>query len=430
MSEQIGQEMAGRGEATILLVDDEPANLAALNGVLRPHYRVRVARSGAEALRAVITGPRPDLVLLDVMMPGMDGRAVLSSMRKSPATRDIPVIFVTAMDAPESEQCGLELGAVDYITKPINPAIVLVRVRTQIELKAARDRLADQNARLEASVAERTQALEGALQRTEALHAELKKSYFGTLKAIGTLAELRGASIGEHSRRVADLSRQVAGDLGMSPGETQDVFVAALLHDIGKIGFADELLAKPINAMTGESASRYRKHPALAADALQKIDALADIAMIVRCHHEHYDGSGFPDGRSGLEIPMGARIINAVSAYDDLRSGAFTAVPMSKKDSRRYLVDGRGHRYDPMVIDRLEPLLHFDEKDEVDEIRVTGGHLQEGMRLTRDVMHPDGFLLLSHGTVLERRMIEQLAAAEKQAGRSTSIYVLRKRVGR
>ena len=127
---------------------------------------------------------------------------------------------------------------------------------------------------------------------------------------------------------------------------------------------------------------------------------------------------------------MGARIINAVSAYDDLRSGAFTAVPISKKESRRYLIDGRGHRYDPMVIDRLEPLLHFDEKEEVDEIRVTGGHLQEGMRLTRDVIHPDGFLLLSHGTVLQRRMIEQLAAAEKQAGRSTSIYVLRKRVGR
>jgi putative two-component system response regulator len=420
--------MSTDAKPTLLIVDDQPENLAVLSALLQPHYLVRAARSGQQALRAVATTPRPDLVLLDVMMPEMDGHEVLGKLREAPANRDIPVIFVTAMDAPENEQRGLELGAVDYITKPINPAIVLARVRTQLELKAARDALAGQNARLEGLVAERTQALKLALEKTEATNIALKKSYFGTLMAIGALAELRGASIGEHSRRVADLSRRLAGDLGMGAAETQDVFVAALLHDIGKIGFTDELLRKPVNSMNVEQAALYRQHPALAADALGKIQSLAEIAAIVRCHHEHYDGSGFPEGRSGLEIPLGARIISAVSDYDDFRSGALTTTPMSKKESRRYLIEGRGHRYDPEVIDRLEPLLDFDESDEIDEIRVTAGHLQEGMLLTRDVMHPDGFLLLSKGTVMDRRQIDQLASAEKNAGRSSDIYVMRQRI--
>lgn len=420
---------AGRGDATILVVDDEPANLGVLNALLQPHFRVRVARSGADALRAVGTSPKPDLVLLDVMMPEMDGHTVLTKLRESPATRELPVIFVTAMDAQEDERHGLELGAVDYITKPISPAIVLARVRTQLELKAARDGLADQNAVLEVLVTERTQALNHALDDAHEKHAALQKTYFGTLRAINAIAELRDRTIGEHSRRVADVSRQLARGLGMSEAEIQDVFVAALLHDIGKIGFSDELLRKPVNAMNAEELALYRKHPAMGASALGKIEALAGIAAIVRDHHEHFDGSGHPDGRSGLNIPMGARIVAAVSDYDDLRSGALTASPLSKKESRRYLLEGRGHRYDPTVIDQLEPLLAFDAEDEIDEIKVGAKHLQVGMMLSQDVMHPDGFLLLSKSTVLERLLIDQLTTVQRGLGAILEIYVLRKRVG-
>jgi response regulator RpfG family c-di-GMP phosphodiesterase len=333
------------------------------------------------------------------------------------------------MDAQENERYGLELGAVDYITKPISPAIVLARVRTQLELKAARDGLADQNAVLEVLVMDRTKALNQALETAHAEHEALQKSYFGTLRAISAVAELRGRAIGEHSRRVADLSRQVARDMGMSEAEIQDVFVAALLHDIGKIGFSDELLHKPVNAMNTDELNLYRKHPAMGAGALGKIEALAGIAAIVRDHHEHFDGSGHPDGRSGLTIPLGARIVAAVSDYDDLRSGALTTSPQTKKESRRYLLEGRGHRYDPSVIDQLEPLLSFDEEDEIDEIKVGAKHLQVGMMLSQDVMHPDGFLLLSKSTVLERLLIDQLTAVQKRLGSNLEIFVLRKRVG-
>ena len=422
--------MSTDAKPTLLIVDDQPENLAVLSALLQPHYLVRAARSGQQALRAAANTPRPDLILLDVMMPEMDGYAVLAKLREAPPTDGIPVMFITALVTEEDEQRGFDLGAVDYITKPIKPAVVLARVRTQLELKQARDELAGQNARLEVLVAERTQALNLSLEKTEAAHAALNKTYFGTLMAIATLVELRGTSIGEHSRRVADLSRQVAVKLDMEPAEIQEVFVAALLHDIGKIGFADELLRKSVKAMNPDQVGLYRRHPGLAADALGKIGALAGIAAIVRSHHEHYDGSGFPKGRSGFEIPLGARIICAVSDHDDFRSGALTSAPLSRKEARRYLVEGRGRRYDPTVIDRLETLLNFDESHEIDEIRVTAGHLQEGMLLTRDAMHPDGFLLLSKGTVLDRRMIEQLASTERESGGSMEVHVLRERVKR
>ena len=142
-------------DATILIVDDEPANLAVLAWVLRPHYRVRAASSGEQALRAIASPPRPDLVLLDVMMPEMDGHAVITRLREDPATRDIPVIFVTALDDEINEERGLKLGAVDYIAKPVKPAVVLARVATQLELKLARDRLTAQNNWLEAEVERR-----------------------------------------------------------------------------------------------------------------------------------------------------------------------------------------------------------------------------------------------------------------------------------
>ena len=409
----------------ILIVDDQPENLAVLSSVLQPHYRVRAARSGEQALRIAAMAPQPDLALLDIMMPEMDGYALLARLHEQPATRDIPVIFVTALGAEAEEQHGLELGAVDYITKPIKPALVLARVRTQLELKAARDALANQNAQLEKQVAERTQALKQTLAKLEHLNGHLKKAYFGTLLAIGQFAELRGGGIGEHSRRVAELARAVATRLGMSAAEAQDVFVAALLHDVGKIGFPDHLLNKPVSLMNSEELAIYRRHPGRGADAIRHIETLAGIAEIIQAHHERYDGSGFPDGKSGLDIPLGARIIAAVSDYDALRRGQMTDQSMSAKESCQFLLENQASRYDPMVIAQLEPLLAAEEDFEIDELAVAAQHLLEGMILTRDVMHPSGFVLLSKGTTMTRRLIDQLVAVEQQTGVRVRIHVQR-----
>jgi response regulator RpfG family c-di-GMP phosphodiesterase len=418
----------GETRPTILIVDDEPANLALLSQILQAQYRVRAARSGELALRAAVTAPRPDLVLLDIMMPEMDGYTVLTELRKRPEAKDLPVLFVTALSDEVSEEHGLELGAVDYLTKPLNPAIVLARVRVQLELKAARDNLTSQNSLIEARVAERTQALKVALDKAEAAHAALKKTYYGTLLAIGNLAELRGGGIGEHSRRVADLSRQVAQKMSLTNLEAQDIFVAALLHDIGKIGFPEGLLQTPVSSMNHQQLAHYRLHPAAGADALAKIDALAGIAAIVRHHHEHFNGKGFPAGLAGLNIPIGARIIGAVSDYDALKSGYLTGQPLSVKQSWARILEGRGSLYDPQVIDQLESFAFHEGQFEIDEIPVSSAHIQEGMLLTRDVIHPEGYLLLAKNTVMTRSLIDQLVAVERQARSELKIFVTRERV--
>ncbi len=411
---------------TILIVDDQPENLSVLTTLLQGSYLVRAARSGAQALRVAASDPRPDLILLDIMMPEMDGYAVLTALRQQPATAAIPVVFLTALAADEDEKKGLELGAADYITKPIKPALVLARVANHLELKHARDRLAEQNAQLEHLVAKRTEALNQALSEVEAAHAGLKKTYFDTLRAIGDLANLRGGNIAKHSRRVADLARQVAVRMGLPASEVQDVFIAGLLHDVGKIGFPEPLLMKPVTTMNREDMETYRHHPVAGAEIIGGISALSRIAEVIRHHHEHYDGSGFPTGLSALNIPLGARIICAVSDFEDLRAGAFTQRPQSAKLACESLLQESGARYDPEVLEVLEPILSAEGKFEIDELPMATRNLREGLRLTRDVLHPKGFVLLSSGSVLTQRLIGQLFALEQQTGTALRLHVQRK----
>lgn len=409
----------------ILIVDDEPANLGVLSRVLQPHYRVRAARSGKEALRIAQTDPKPDLVLLDIMMPEMDGYGVLAALKSLPEGRDLPVIFVTALSDELSEERGLEQGAVDFLTKPIQPSIVHARIRLHLELKAARVALANQNAALEAKVEERTESLKKALETTQTAQAALKKTYFGTLLAISAVTQLRGAGIGEHCRRVAEHSRQIAKQLALPESQIQEIFVAGLLHDVGMIGYPDDLLRLPVQAMSPEQLMIYQGHPQAGAAALRRIDSLAPVADIINDHHEHFDGRGFPRGKSGLEIPLGARIIAAVSDFDDLLHGKRTGKPLSTKESFEYILAGRGYRYDPRVVDFLETSIASDLKDVVIEIRVSPAHLQTGMILTRDVMHPDGFLLLSKDSQVTQVLIDQLLVVDRELSDKLQIYVKR-----
>lgn len=409
---------------TILVVDDDPISLSILTDALQPHYTVRAAYSGETALRAAKVEPVPDLVLLDVSMPDLDGYTVLNQLREDPLTHGIPLILVNEHSSIEDEEKGFELGAADYLTKPINPVTMLARVRTQLGIKAARDGMKRQQLQLEALVAERTQGIAQALAKAEGANLALRKSYFSTLLALSKLADLRDAVIGDHSRRVAAMSRQVASDMGLSANEVQDVFVAALLRDIGKIGFPDELLSKPVSAMNGEELGLYRRHPSVGAEALVKIEPLANIVAMIRHHHEHYDGSGFPDGLSGQDIPLGARIICAVSYYDDLRNGVLTTSPLSKKESYQHLHASSGRRFDPAVLEQLSPILSFEVNSEVIEKQVASINLQEGMVLCQDVMHPDGFLLLSKGTTLTRKVIDQMVSVEKSAKTKLDILIL------
>ncbi|MBK5939867.1 HD-GYP domain-containing protein [Halochromatium roseum] len=349
---------------SILIVDDTPQNLTVLGELLQPLYRVRVANSGERALKVVEKQPFPDLILLDVMMPGMSGYEVLERLRAAPETAAIPVIFITAMEGSQNEEHGLSLGAVDYITKPINPAIVLARVKTQLELKDARDRLSDQNAWLEAEVARR--------MRENLLIQDL------SIRALANLAEARDNETGQHILRTQAYVEILAKALAdhprfqaeLTPERIPRIVKAAPLHDVGKIGIPDAILLKP-GRLTDAEMAIMRTHARIGADAIrcametslaeadaeeagQGRDAFAFLeiaAEIAGSHHEKWDGSGYPAGLAGDAIPASGRLMALADVFDALLNKRVYKPAMSLEETTRIILEGRGTHFDPAVVD-------------------------------------------------------------------------------
>lgn len=374
------QTAATLADATVLIVDDLAENLMIIGALLQPYYQTRVARSGSAALTAALSAPRPDLILLDVMMPDIDGYAVLRQLHENPATSDIPVIFVTAMDSTEDEERGLNLGAVDYITKPIRPAILLARVRTQLELKRAHDVLRDQNGLLEAEVSRRMR--------------ENQLIQDAGIRALANLAETRDHETGGHIRRtqayVEVLARQLATHPRfthyLTPRQIAVITKAAPLHDIGKVGIPDHILRKD-TALTLEEFRVMQSHSILGSDAIelamrgalsdeeyramqmhcelgyQALDSammdlgegpLAFLAVakeIARWHHEKWDGTGYPDGLAGHGIPIPARLMALADIFDALTRRRVYKDSLSIGEATEIIVQSRGTHLDPDVID-------------------------------------------------------------------------------
>ncbi|KAB2925213.1 MAG: two-component system response regulator [Dechloromonas sp.] len=350
--------------STILIVDDTPENLGILGEALQPQYRVRAVNSGERALRALAGPVLPDLVLLDVMMPGMDGYEVLRRMQADPVLRAIPVIFVTAMDASESEERGLALGAVDYITKPVNIPIVLARVRAHLELKGARDRLAGQKEWLEREVERRMQE--------NLLIQEL------SVRALACLGEARDNETGNHIVRtqsyVEVLAEHLADNEGFRSalaGQRRRLIVqAAPLHDIGKVGIPDAILLKP-GKLTIEEFAIMKQHPVIGGQAIAKAMRQARLGLgdgvkehvegaftflevaseISLGHHEKWDGSGYPYGLAGDAIPVSARLMALADVFDALISRRVYKAPMTMEAATEIIMAGRGSHFDPEVVD-------------------------------------------------------------------------------
>jgi putative two-component system response regulator len=337
--------------ATILIVDDEPANLSLLTHLLRPMYQVRAANSGENALRAATSEPRADLILLDVMMPGMDGYTVLERLRQKPATVDIPVIFVTALTDLDDEERGLALGAADYIFKPIKPALVLARVRTQLEAKQSRDWLKDKNAILEAEVSRRM--------------VENELTQWVSIRALAHLAETRDSETGNHILRTQNYVRALALQLRQHPrfaaildSRTIDLLTkSAPLHDIGKVGIPDSILQKP-GRLTPEEWMIMKTHSRLGSDAIEQaeIDVEQPVAFlslakeIAHWHHEKWDGSGYPDGLTGEAIPLSARLMAVADVFDALISQRVYKPAMSYDQARDIITGGSGSHFDPDIV--------------------------------------------------------------------------------
>jgi putative two-component system response regulator len=339
--------------ATILIVDDVPDNLAVLGELLRQSgYQVKVANSGRAALRFAAQLPRPDLILLDVMMPEMDGYQVLLALRDNPVTRDIPVMFLTALDASHDEQRGLDMGAADYISKPIRPSVVLARVRTQLEAKQARDLLRGQNSFLEAEVARR-------MAENELIQAI-------SIRALARLAEIRDPETGNHILRTQAYVELLARRLQSHPrfaATLSDDYIKLLarsapLHDIGKVGIPDAILQKP-GKLDAEEWEIMKTHARLGAEAIEQADLdsekqLAFLTLareIARWHHERWDGAGYPDGLQGEAIPVSARLMALADVFDALISPRVYKAPIPLAQACEIMRAGRGSHFDPDACD-------------------------------------------------------------------------------
>jgi putative two-component system response regulator len=344
--------MNAGSRALILVVDDSPDNLSVLIELLRPDYQVLAATSGESALRVAKTLPAPDLILLDVMMPEMDGYEVLERLRNNPATQQIPVVFLTALtDATEMER-GLKLGAADYITKPFQPTVLMARVSVQLEAKQARDWLKGQNAVLEAEVARRM------------LENDLTQRV--SIRALAHLAELRDPETGNHLLRTQAYVQLLASRL-----QTNARFAAVLndryidllarsapLHDIGKVGVPDHILLKPGKLDANEWAV-MQTHAKLGSDAIEQAESDIEIPLaflslakeIAHWHHEKWDGSGYPDHLSGDAIPVSARLMALADVFDALISVRVYKPAMSYTQARDIIAAGRGTHFDPDMTD-------------------------------------------------------------------------------
>jgi len=315
---------------TILIVDDAPENIDILRAILSPHYHVKVASTGERALKIALGEVSPDLILLDIMMPGIDGYEVCRTLKANPDKKHIPIIFVTSMEEQEDEEFGLQLGAEDYIIKPFRPAVVLARVKTHLALH-------DQTRELERRVDLRTR--------------ELQTTRLQIIQRLGRASEFRDNETGNHVLRMAIYCRLIGVAAGMGPVEVETLYTAAPMHDVGKIGTPDEILLKPGKLNAAEWAI-MQKHTQMGADIIgEHDDALLSLARVVALsHHEKWDGSGYPLSLVGDEIPLAGRIVALADVFDALTSDRPYKKAWPVDEAVRTICNSAGSHFDPGLI--------------------------------------------------------------------------------
>jgi len=334
---------------TILLVDDNTANLQVLREALDGQgYKLLVAKNGPSALN-IVQKAAPDLILLDIMMPEMDGYEVCATLKKDSQTAHIPVIFITAMTDQQDEAKGLALGAVDYITKPINPELVSARVQNQLELKRHRDHL-------EEMVKRRTRELE----LTQAI----------LIEGLATLAECRDPETGGHIKRTQNYVKALALKLKeherfrdqLSDETVELLYLSAPLHDVGKVGVRDNILLKR-GKLTDEEFEEMKKHTTVGHQTLKMIERKLGQSSFLQCarqiaytHQEKWDGSGYPQGLAGDGIPVAGRLMALADVYDALISKRVYKPPMSHEEAAAIIVKGKNRHFDPDVVDAFVAL--------------------------------------------------------------------------
>lgn len=344
---------------TILVVDDTSSNIMILSSLLKGNYKVKIATNGEKAISIVKQDP-PDLILLDVMMPGIDGYETCRRIKSESRYSDIPIIFLTAKSDDEDESKGFEVGAVDYIIKPIKPLVLFSRVKTQLLLKETRDFLKDNNSYLETEVKRRIKEIE--------LIQEV------TISALASLVEARDNETGKHIQRTQLYVKELALELKnnelfkeyLTYENIKLIIKSTPLHDIGKVGIPDNILLKP-GKLTKEEFEIMKRHTIIGKEAIERAESSIDKPLtflkfakeIAYYHHEKWDGSGYPEGISGYEIPVAARIMALADVYDALVSKRVYKEAFSHEKAVDIIKSDSGKHFDPMAV---EAFLRLQEK--------------------------------------------------------------------
>ena len=331
-------------KATILVVDDTPENIDVLSGILKKQYRIKAALNGKIALKIARENPKPDLILLDVMMPEMDGYEVCKKLKKNPETAKIPIIFVTAKSEIRDEERGFSLGASDYITKPVSPPIVSARVHTHLNLY-------DQARHLEKLVQLRT--------------AELNNTRLEVIRRLGRAAEYKDNETGRHVIRMSLYTKLLAQKVSEDESWCELLYHAAPMHDIGKIGIPDNILLKP-GKLEKEEWNIMQQHPAYGAEIIGDLSSpLLHLAReVALCHHEKWNGTGYPNGITGKDIPLSARIVAIADVFDALTSKRPYKDAWPVEKAVKLIQKESGQHFDPDLVPLFLQCL-----PEIEEIR-------------------------------------------------------------
>lgn len=426
-----------RSKHKILFVDDDSNVINSLRKVfsLEP-YDILFTTDPREAL-SITRREKPSIVICDLRMPDLSGIDVFQAI--SEFSPHVGKVILTGHAETESSIEAINLGQVDrFLLKPCKDheirhavrdliAVYQLRVETEQMNQALAEKVFElehfQND-LQAKVSERLDELKQVNSLLDQSRKDIKLQYLSAIRVFCNFLDLRSPALATHSRRVADLSRILGQQLALDEAEIQQIYIAGLLHDIGKIGLSDRILFTPFASLDGDAQASLLKHPIRAETVFLNLPDMSEVSNIIRHHHERYDGQGFPDGLIGSNIPIGSRILAVAEDYDELQQGWLADQKLSRKEAARFVSHATGRRYDPEVIDALPKALEeYGSTPLEHEQIVSAKNLKIGAVLTRDFIGPDGYLWGTKDQVINGRMVSKFRDGEAVIGHVMKIYV-------
>ncbi|MCR2746838.1 HD domain-containing phosphohydrolase [Limnobacter parvus] len=429
----------------VLIIDDDPEVLQALRKELRKQNLTVLTSLDAREGVSLAKRHKPGVAICDIRMPELNGIEVCEAIGQ--VTPDTARVMLTGFSDLESVISAINLGHVNrFLCKPLDADVLqltiaelvgvskvrLERSKSARELSNKAAELELLNTSLEHCINERIREYEQAKLFLDMSHRERKAQYFSAIKVFSGLTELRSPQLGAHSKRVAELARLMAIELECPPNDINEIYIAGLLHDVGKIGLSDEVLFSPVGSLSKELKSELMSHCAKGQQLFIGQPDMESISTLIRHHHERFDGEGYPDGILSKVIPMGSRILAVAEDYDELQQGWLAPKKLSEEEAMSFVLKSGDTRYDPHVLAALPPAIEkLRAAPRLDERLLSGSELIVGQTLSRDFIGPDGYMWLSKEKLLSKHFIDQVKEHEAFTGKPLKVYVFRlKRSGR